>query len=148
VVVDVVELVVGGKVGVQGLHLPVELGLVVAVGDDLGHGVEHVKIVGGEPLGVVADGGFGLAGTASQQAKGQRQTGQRGADAACHGAVTGPFCCAASASSWASRSPKTHWRLAGVTTARRGIWALALFRRSSRVAASRGRKLASTTAGG
>src|SRR5699024_10256872 len=69
IVVNIVEPVVGDQIVVEGLHLLVELGLAVAVGDGLGHGVEHVEIVGGEPLGAVADGGFGLAAAAGQQSQ-------------------------------------------------------------------------------
>ena len=57
VVVDVVETVVFQQVGVEGVHLAVELLLAVAVGDDLRYGVKRVVKDGAVPLGIRAHAG-------------------------------------------------------------------------------------------
>ena len=148
IVVDIIQLVIGNKVCVQGIHLGVEFFLALAVGDHLRYGIEHIIKNGG-----IAGKLFLFGGTACQQAQAEHP-GQQGADETfCAGLHTVWFSFAAvkaacSSCRWASRSPNTQLRLEGVTTALSGMVTCACFIRSSRVSTSFSLKLARTTAGG
>ena len=150
VVVDVVQLVVRDQVSVQGFHLLSELFLALAVGDHLGDGVEHI-IEDGAVAGQLL---LGLGGTAGQHTQTEHRRQQSGGEAVEQGgfhrvwfsfAAVKAVC---SSCRWASRSPNTQLRLAGVTTALRGMFTCACFIRSSRVSTSLSLKLASTRADG
>ena len=127
VVVDVVELVVFQKVGVECVHLSGELLLAVAVGDDLGHGVKGVIKHGGVALRAVggAAGSAGRSGTAAagQQAQAERGRQENRQDAFHAWAVSfAAVKAVCSSCRWASRSPKTQFLLEGVTRALSGIF--------------------------
>ena len=47
IVVDIIQLVIGNKICVQGIHLGVEFFLALAVGDHLRYGIEHIIKNGG-----------------------------------------------------------------------------------------------------
>ena len=131
VVVDVVELVVGHQIGVQGVHLRGEFLLAVAVGDDLRDGVKGVVKDCAVPLRAIRGSGRrrrSRAAAARQQActeGSRRKKGGKTADV--HALVVSFAAVKAACSSCrcASRSPKTQFLLVGVTTALRGMFTLA-----------------------
>ena len=93
IIINIIELVVLHKVGVECVHLGGELFLAVAVGDDLRHGVEHIIEHGGVALraiGGAGGGGAGGAAAASQQAQAERsrqQGGKKYAWSSCFGGL-------------------------------------------------------------
>ena len=64
IVVDIIQLIIGNKVCVQGIHLGIEFFLALAVGDHLRYGIEHIIKNGG-----IAGKLFLFGGTACQQAQ-------------------------------------------------------------------------------
>ena len=94
IIINIIELVVLHKVGVECVHLGGELFLAVAVGDDLRHGVEHIIEHGGVTLraiGGAGGGGAGGAAAASQQAQAERSRQQGGKNTLGHHALAVSF---------------------------------------------------------